>query len=226
MFAHFVFLLIENVFLTVLDHALSCQGGGDRIHLHNTLRDTIAHEAKLAFGSHNVATEVGGEFSMGNHRPGDIRISNWKPSQDCLLDVTTVLPTQPKYLSAGASRAGAAAEGAFAAKEQKWALFRDLSPEEFIPLAVELWGGWNPQSASVIQRIATLAAHNTASEVAPAVARFRQRSLVIIYKGVVHSCEARIAPTLIDDDFSGGSLCLRPRNDGTRPQRCPLSERQ
>ena len=79
---------------------------------------------------------------------------------------------------------------------------------------MELWGGWNPQSASVIQRIATLAAHNTASEVVPAVARFWQRLSVIIYKGVVHSCESRIAPTLVDDDFSGVPL---PKTAKRRP---------
>ena len=96
--------------------------------------------------------------------------------------------------------------GLFTMKMQKWAQFRDITTEEFIPLAVELWGGWHPQSSSVIQRIATLAAHNTASEVAPTVARFWQRLSVIIYKEVVYSFDSRIAPTLRDDDFGGAPL--------------------
>ena len=104
--------------------------------------------AVRAFGSHNVVKEVGGgEFSIGNHRPGDIRISNWRPSKDCLLDITTVLPTQSKYLAQGASQPGVAVEGAFDLKMKKWAQFRDISQEDFIPLAVELWGGWHPESS-------------------------------------------------------------------------------
>ena len=63
------------------DHALSCQVGGDRIALHNSLRDALAARATSAFGSANVTKEVGGELSEGRHRSGDIRIARWSATE-------------------------------------------------------------------------------------------------------------------------------------------------
>ena len=59
----------SNTFDLVGAHALVCQKGGERIALHNAIRDLLASTAALAFGSQNVVKEVGGEFCDGQHRP-------------------------------------------------------------------------------------------------------------------------------------------------------------
>ncbi len=41
------------------DHALCCQQGNDRTHLHNSIRDVLASVAVQGFGSSNVKVEVG-----------------------------------------------------------------------------------------------------------------------------------------------------------------------
>ncbi len=53
--------------------------------------------------------------------------------------------------------------------------------EEFIPLAVELWGGWHNSATHTIHRIASLAARATASDVPATVSRVWQRLSVLIY---------------------------------------------
>ncbi len=40
------------------DHALCCQQGNDRTHLHNSIRDVLASVAVQGFGSSNVKVEV------------------------------------------------------------------------------------------------------------------------------------------------------------------------
>ena len=54
-----------------------------------------------------------------------------------------------------------------------WAKLRDDSPEDFLPLAVELFGGWHPESVAAISRMIRMAA-----------SRFWQRLSVLVHKGV------------------------------------------
>ena len=97
------------------------------------------------------------------------------------MDIATILPTQKTLLAAGARSPGAAAIHAFEKKQRYWARVKEDSPEEFLPLAVELFGGWHQESAEAISRMAHLAAHATASEVGVTSSRLWQRLSVLIY---------------------------------------------
>ena len=99
-----------------------------------------------------------------------------------------------------------AADAAFQSKMQKWSQNNEGSGEVFLPLAVELFRGWHPDSLPTIRRIGSMAAVSTASEVGPTLSRLWQRLSVIVFKGVAHSMEARMAPCSLDDDFDGAPL--------------------
>ena len=151
----------QDIFDVYGDHALSCKQGRDRISLHNSLRDVLASTASLGFGHSNVRVEVHAELAVGNHRPRDICITGWSHLNDTLFDITTTLPSQSTLLASSAHTTGHAAQIAHDTKLRKWEAHRDSSRETFIPLAVELWGGWHPSAHKAFSRLAARAAQAT-----------------------------------------------------------------
>ena len=96
---------------------------------------------------------------------------------------------------------------------KKWAEIRENSPQDFLPLSFELFGGCHPESEVAINRLGRLAAIATASDVAATRGRLWQRLSVEIYKGVANAIEPRTSAILMDDDFGGA-----PRFELSSPQ--------
>ena len=76
-------------------HALTCQGGGDAVLRHNSLRDVIAqfcHRARLG-----GQLEVGGgtEADGSRSRPADYLVPNWSTGKQAAFDITVTSPLNP-----------------------------------------------------------------------------------------------------------------------------------
>ena len=89
------------------------------------------------------------------------------------------------------------------AKIRSWLQHRGASREVFIPLALEMWGGWHPEAITTLTKLATRMAHASMSDVGVTRSRFLQQLSVSLYKGVANAMESRICCSMADDDFAG-----------------------
>jgi hypothetical protein len=134
------------------DHAISCATGGDRIHRHDALRDRL-HGFISAAGL-TATVEERNIVASSSRRPGDIFIRNWTMGRPAALDVTVTSPLQASLVSRAAEIDGAAANVRETSKDVKNAEACDEAGVDFIPLAVETFGGWAPQARAAIKKIA------------------------------------------------------------------------
>ena len=90
-------------------------------------------------------------LSTSARRPGDIYLPHWFRGMDAALDVTVVTPVQGTLTARAACAPGVAAEQAHRDKLAKsYEECREVGVE-FIPLAVETWGGWHHQAMETIK---------------------------------------------------------------------------
>ena len=74
-------------------HALTCKSGGDLIHRHNTIRDTIGKACQMA--GWNPRLEKPGLIANTNDRPADIYIPSLTNGNSCAADVAVTHALQP-----------------------------------------------------------------------------------------------------------------------------------
>ena len=86
------------------DQALCCGSGGERISLHNSLRDHLCQLATSA--ALNTAMESGFLLPGQDRRPADVFIPSWAWGLDAAVDVTVVNPLQTVLVAGAAATPG------------------------------------------------------------------------------------------------------------------------
>ena len=79
-----------------------------------------------------------------SRKPADIYVPRWFSGKDSAYDVTVVNPLQIKYIDKAGTHAGLAAAGASARKVNALRSASEFSVINFVPLAVECFGRWDP----------------------------------------------------------------------------------
>jgi hypothetical protein len=134
------------------DHARFCATEGERISCHDRIRDDIYRAAATAgLAPKREAPHL---FPDSSDRPGDVLIPAWFGGRGVALDVTVTSPTQAAQVSREAANAGATL---VAAKQRKLDRYLDRCRSvgiDFVPLAVETFGGWDANAVDSLKAIA------------------------------------------------------------------------
>ena len=175
------------------DHQVGCGGNGDRIHRHDSIRDTLfsaAQSAALA-PQKEVPTLIPGTRS----RSADIFIPNWCRGRPAALDVTVISTMQPLTQSGAASEKGYALK---VAEERKMAAHNAEcrgAGVSFVPLAVESLGGWSHEAALQIARIGRLVGQRLGTTPAETVSHLFQHLSICLWRGNATCGLAAFHPT-------------------------------
>ena len=134
------------------DHFVECGGNGDRILRHNALRDAIF--ASACSSALSPKLEVPSLIPGGRSRPADIFLPCWKRGLPAALDVTVTSSLQAATVHLASTTQGHALQ---IAESRKNAAHDHQCRSEgisFIPLAVEVLGGWSPLACSTLKEMA------------------------------------------------------------------------
>jgi len=146
----------EEVCSRLGHHSLSCRATGDRAARHNNLRDLAAQIAKNAALS--VVVEHRHLLAGHGEKPGDFTIANWEAQgRTGTFDVAAVSPVLSTLLPESSVRRGHAAKKAEDTKDNKSYAVCLENGFDFIPLAVEFFGGWGRIALQELRKIATMA---------------------------------------------------------------------
>ena len=139
------------------DHQVGCGGNGDRIHRHDSLRDTLFSAAQFAALAprKELPSLVPGSAS----RPADVFLPTWERGQPAALDVTVVSTLQNRTVVRAASVSGYALS---VARERKMAAHSEACQSvgvSFVPM-VDWWSKhwgvgmkrWSVQSLPSVPR--------------------------------------------------------------------------
>ena len=133
---------------------MGCEGNGDRIHRHDSLRDTLFSAAQSAALA--PRKEVPSLIPGTSSRPADIFLPNWCRGRPAALDVTVISTLQSLTLAGAASTQGHALR---VGEERKMAAHNEACLSMgvvFITLVVESLGGWSEEAVYNITRIGRL----------------------------------------------------------------------
>ena len=137
-------------------HALTCKSGGDLIHRHNTIRDTIGKACQMA--GWNPRLEKPGWIANTNDRPADIYIPSLTNGKSCAADVAVTHALQPISIKNAAKvAAGAATRYATAVKDHKYkeVLAKQDYGIDYLPLVVDCFGAWDERAVIFFKKIAS-----------------------------------------------------------------------
>ena len=163
------------------DHAISCGSDGERIARHNHLRDAIfafAVSTSLAPQKEERALIPG----RGN-KPADVLIPHWSNGLDAALDVTVVNSLRSDYILKEADQAGYALDQAHKRKVAQVGTACQQEGIDFIPLPVEVLGGWSSVAVKHLKRIARAHASRTGRHDSEVVTQFFQKLSILLVKG-------------------------------------------
>ena len=182
------------------DHAISCAINGERIAKHNHLRDAIygtAVQARLS-----PAKEPSGLLPGTDERPADVLLPHWTEGRDTALDITVINPLQSELVSKVAKEGDAAVQHAY---NRKMTHYYDRCATEgitFIPLAVDVMGGWHKVALATLTRLGRQVARTVGKEEADAVRQLRQRLSVLLMRDNMAMLSSR-APTYPTAEVDG-----------------------
>ena len=129
------------------DHRVGCGGNGDRIHRHDSIRDT-AQSAALA-----PRKEVP---SLIPECSSDVFLPIWDRGRPAALDVTLISTMQKGALARAATTQGFALSLGEDRKRAAHSKPCKAIGVDFIPLVVESFGGWCSLAVDTIRRIGRL----------------------------------------------------------------------
>jgi len=101
------------------------------------------------------------------------------------LDITMITPIQDKLTERAAGTPGAVAEQAHT---KKLIIYYERCRQEgieFLPMAVETWGGWHPKARDIIKTLATQMARQTGGEEQVIILHTRERLGILLQRGNV-----------------------------------------
>ena len=172
------------------DHALACAASQERLARHDRLRDSLFNVASQAgLGPRKEERDL---LSSSARRPGDIYLPHWYRGLDAALDVTVVTPVQGTLTARAARAPGVAAEQAHRDKIAKSYEECQEVGVDFIPLAVETWGGWHPQALEVIKVLSRQLARQVGRDEKEVQRHTLQRLGILLQRGNVALLTSRV----------------------------------
>jgi hypothetical protein len=136
-------------------HSTFCKvNNGEIIKRHNAVRNAIwsfCAEAGLTaiLEKKGILGDVGGK-----RRPADVLVKGFS-SLDMCLDVAVTSPLQSKFVSKAAESDGHSASAYFNLKKLKYAAdVEESGSMSFLPLVVETFGRWHPDSLRFLDSLA------------------------------------------------------------------------
>ena len=163
------------------DHQVGCGGNGDRIHRHDSLKDSLFSAAQSAALA--PRKEAPSLIPGSSSRPADIYLPNWCRGRPAALDVTVISTLQSLTLAGVASTQGHALR---VGEERKmaahYAACRFVGVV-FIPLVVESLGGWSEEAVHNISRIGRLLGLWTGAPPSVSTCHLFQRLAISLWKG-------------------------------------------
>ena len=140
-------------------HAMSCATTSDRIIKHDTVCDIVAGKGKEA-GLH-TQREVRNIVPDSRARPGDVVMYNWEGGRTVALDITVVSPVAETVVREAADEGGAAAAAAELLKDDKALEACAQQDIDFLPLALESFGGWGKLALTFFRKLGRLIAQRS-----------------------------------------------------------------
>ena len=134
---------------------MGCASDGERISRHDRLRDIIFQHARDAALSPVMEKN---HITLTNSKPGDIFLPVWRNGRPSAFDVTVTSSLQSSTINAAGIRTGAALT---VAEDRKISKHFDSCREvgvDFVPLAVEVLGGWSQAAVDHLVQLASRAA--------------------------------------------------------------------
>ena len=171
-------------------HSLICPSNGDRISRHNHLCDVLAGFTRSC-ATGVVKVEARGLIPGANDKPGDVTLTNWLEGRTAAFDITVVSPVCQSYVKKAALASGHAASAAEARKDTK---AYDKCAEqglEFVPLAVEVFGGWGAIACEAFRKLAGFAANRSGKTRAEEYTFFLQRMAIALQRDNAHMVQSR-----------------------------------
>ena len=135
------------------DHAIGCGGDHARIGRHDRLRDILFTAASAAALGPRREVQLSG---TSNSRPADVYLPSWRKGQPAALDVTVISSLQTSTVSQGAQTSGHALQ---VAKQRKMRAHYEECHQagvNFVPLSVEVLGGWEEEALSHIKEMSRM----------------------------------------------------------------------
>ena len=129
------------------DHQVGCGGNGDRISRHNNIKDVLFSAAQSA--ALGPRKEAPGIIPNSSARPAP----NWSRGRQAALDVSVISPLQQLTLSEAAVTPGHALQVCVRRKLTVNLPACRAAGVGFVPVVVEVLGGWSPEASSTIRRI-------------------------------------------------------------------------
>ena len=136
------------------DHQVGCCGNRDLICRHNSLHDVIfttAQSTALA-----PQKEMPSPIPGSSARPADVFLPQWSGGRPVTLDITVISP-QELTVAGTAVIQGSALGVDESCKQALHAATCHRVGVNFLPVAVEVLGGWSPFAAAIIRSIGSQA---------------------------------------------------------------------
>ena len=145
--------MARNFAIYVIGSEKTCGGNGDRIHRHDSLRDTLYLGAQCTalVPRREVPSLIPGSRSC----PADIYLPIWERGQPAALDVMVISTLQQQTIAASTTQGHALSVG------EKWKMAAQAEACHFVgvsfnPLVVESIGCWSDRAAETIRRFGRL----------------------------------------------------------------------
>jgi hypothetical protein len=123
-----------------------------------------------------------------------VTLTNWHQGRTAAFDITVVSPVCPSYVAKAALASG---HTATAAEERKDSGAFALCAEQgltFVPLAVEVFGGWGKIACENFQTLAGFAANRSGKTRTEEYKYFLQRMSIALQRDNAHMVQSREAP--------------------------------
>jgi hypothetical protein len=182
------------------DHAISCAIRGERIAKHNHLRDCFFEAGQQA--QLGPLKEPDGLLPGSDDRPADLLLPHWTQGRDTAIDITVVNPLQAALVRRAAEEGASAVEHAHNLKSRKYADRCAAEGLEFVPMAVDSFGGWHSVALQTITKLGRQLARVVGKEEAEAVRHLRQRAAVLLIRDNVTMMLSR-TPTFPPQEVDG-----------------------
>ena len=136
------------------DHHVGCGGNGDRILRHDSIRDALFSAAQSAALATLAPRKEAPSLIPGSSScPADVYLPYWVRGQPAALDVTVISTLQQQTLTGAASVPGHALQ---VSEDRKMAAHADACRAVgvvFVPLVMEILGGWCDEAIRTIRHI-------------------------------------------------------------------------
>jgi hypothetical protein len=162
------------------DHAISCAIGGERISKHNHVRDALFQAAQQA--QLGPLKEPDGLLPGSDDRPADVLLPHWSNGRDVALDCTVVNATQATLVHRVAEDGSNAVRHAHEAKVRKYGDRCATEGIEFVPLAVDSFGGWHEVALETLTKLGRQLARVVGKPEEEQVRHLRQRLAVLLVR--------------------------------------------